>query len=73
VKASSEDAIVSSRTYNLTTDGKTFGQGIPGIRLDTVVAAPSLVLKFRTITYLQNEKGIYAYLGRIAFRKIKRN
>lgn len=44
VTVSSPEAVVSTRTYNLETDGSTFGQGIPGIPLTSVEASDSVVL-----------------------------
>lgn len=44
VSVSSSEAVVSTRTYNLGDNGATFGQGIPGIPLDTAEDAPSVVL-----------------------------
>jgi hypothetical protein len=35
---------VTTRTYNLASDGGTFGQGIPGILLDNVLASDKLIL-----------------------------
>ncbi|MCK5378018.1 MAG: hypothetical protein KAJ78_01390 [Acidobacteria bacterium] len=44
VSVDSSAAVVSTRTYNLGDNGATFGQGIPGIPLDTGQASPSVVI-----------------------------
>ncbi|MEN8165697.1 MAG: hypothetical protein ABFS37_16330, partial [Acidobacteriota bacterium] len=44
VSVSSDEAVVSTRTYNLEDGGATFGQGIPGIPLDTTQSASSVIL-----------------------------
>lgn len=62
---------VTTRTYNLAVDGGTFGQGIPGILLDTADPAPKLILpmllsdpgRFRT-----NLGVVQTSAGSIAFR-----
>jgi hypothetical protein len=40
----SPDAVVSSRTYNLSDEGVSFGQGIPGVLLDGESAPTSLII-----------------------------
>jgi hypothetical protein len=44
VTVDSEGMPVMTRTYNLASDGGTFGQGIPGILLDEAAAADRLIL-----------------------------
>ncbi|MCD4749282.1 MAG: hypothetical protein K8R59_07900 [Thermoanaerobaculales bacterium] len=44
VSLDSDETVVSTRTYNLAEGDVTFGQGIPGIRLDQTTSATSLVL-----------------------------
>ena len=44
VSVSSAEAVVSTRTYNLGEMGSTYGQGIPGIPLDTVQSSSSVIL-----------------------------
>jgi hypothetical protein len=43
-EVSSDEAVVSTRTYNLAPGNATYGQGIPGIPLDSVQRASSVVL-----------------------------
>ena len=44
VVVDSDEAVVSTRTYNLASGGATFGQGIPGIPLDTASAESTVLL-----------------------------
>ena len=44
VVVDSTAAVVTTRTYNLAAGGMTFGQGIPGIRLEQSKATTSLIL-----------------------------
>lgn len=44
VSVDSNEAVVSTRTYNLGDGGATFGQGIPGIPLDTAQSSSSVIL-----------------------------
>ena len=44
VTASAEGMPVATRTYNLATDGGTFGQGIPGILLNDAESAQTMIL-----------------------------
>lgn len=44
VTVTSNKAVVSTRTYSLENGGATFGQGIPGIPLDTASSASSVIL-----------------------------
>lgn len=44
VSVDSIDAVVSTRTYNLGDGGATFGQGIPGIPLDTAQSSSTVIL-----------------------------
>jgi hypothetical protein len=44
VEVDSEEAVVSTRTYNQAGSAETFGQGIPAVRLDTASAGTALVL-----------------------------
>ncbi len=44
VEVDSDEAVVSTRTYNQAAGNATFGQGIPAIRLDTASSTTSLVL-----------------------------
>lgn len=71
VTVDGEGMPVTTRTYNLAADGGTFGQGIPGILLDTADSAPKLILpmllsdpgRFRT-----NLGVVQTSAGSIAFR-----
>lgn len=44
VSVSSAEAVVSTRTYNLGEMGSTYGQGIPGIPMDTAQSSSSVIL-----------------------------
>ncbi len=44
VEVDSDEAVVSTRTYNQAAGSATFGQGIPGIRLDTASSTTKLML-----------------------------
>ena len=71
VMVDGEGMPVTTRTYNLAADGGTFGQGIPGVLLDSAVSAPKLILpmllsdpdRFRT-----NLGVVQTSAGSIAFR-----
>jgi len=70
VMVDGEGMPVTTRTYNLAADGGTFGQGIPGILLDTADSAPKLILpmllsdpgRFRTnLGVVQTSAGSFAF------------